>query len=96
MAITVNLYAGMERIAGSNKIEVEIKDGSEITVEDLLLMLIKQYGDQMKAEMVDLRTGEFASSLIIHNGKSMQLIPNLGMKLQDQDEISLITFCSGG
>ena len=94
MEITVNLYCGMEKIAGASHILVEFKD--EVTIGGLLNKLIDSYGEEMKTELVDLNINEFASSLIIHNGESMQLVPNLEKKLEDGDEISLITFCAGG
>ncbi|MEW6662510.1 MAG: MoaD/ThiS family protein [Bacillota bacterium] len=94
MAITVNLYAGMERIAGGSSVLLQHKPN--MTIEGLLRQLIQQYGDEMRAELVNLKTGEFASSVIIFNGKAMPLLPNLEKQIQDGDEISLITFCAGG
>jgi|LSQX01.3.fsa_nt_gb molybdopterin converting factor small subunit len=94
MFVYVKLYGGMSRLAKKDIVPIEIEKG--YTLKDVLLKLIDIYGEEMKYELVDMRSNEFSSALILVNNKSMPLTTNLDRKMSDGDKIALISFCAGG
>lgn len=94
MLVNIKVYGGMRLLAKREIVPVEIDNG--YTLRDVLLKLMDIYGEEMKRELVDMITNEFAPALILINNKSTQLIENLSRKMNDGDEVALISFCAGG
>jgi molybdopterin converting factor small subunit len=94
MFISIKLYGNMAVIAEKDILTLEIEE--ESSLKDVLYHLIDIYGEEMKLELVEMRSEQFSPALILINKETMPLISNLDRIIYNGDKIYLISFCAGG
>jgi MoaD family protein len=97
--ITVRFFSRLREHLGLAETQMEI--GSEYTVQNLLNELTAIYGPYFE----EIRTadpfegyvlGDGANPSIVVNGRPIDMMRELGKKLQDGDRVTIVPILSGG
>jgi MoaD family protein len=96
MAIRIKPYFALRRIMGNQQF-IEI-DADSATVDDLLENLFARYGPELRAMVLDAKTGGITPNIqILVNGRPYRTLPDkLKTLLTSGDEISLFPPIAGG
>lgn len=93
--IVVKAFATIrEAIGETGRITLEVP--GEITLEGLIEILSKKFGDRFVKEVLDEDGNPKKTVKIFVNGRDMDFLNGLSTKLKDGDEVALIPPVAGG
>jgi len=93
--IKVKFFAHLRQAAGTNELDMEIKEGE--TIKDLIDRLSNKFGPDFQDRIRDRTTGMLAPFLIMVGREEISTVRgDLNHKLNDGDVVSLLEPVGGG
>jgi len=96
MKITVKFLANMGIFMGIREINMELEDGKEYTVRDIVEKITQTSGKDLKGKVMD-ETGQSTGRVrIIINGRDIVSLSKFDTKISDGDDISMFPALGAG
>ena len=95
MRVTVHTILELKKIIGQGEVEVSIVEGS--TVESLLSLMIKTWGEKLSSYLCGPdRASPLPHMRIMVNGRDIGSLNGMDTALQEGDEVLILPPVSGG
>ncbi|MEM2099122.1 MAG: ubiquitin-like small modifier protein 1 [Candidatus Bathyarchaeia archaeon] len=97
MQISVRFFTRLREIVGKKEESLSFPDGSHVTVNTVLDVLVQRYGEYFREYVYDKTTGtvrEFLQFLI--NGQNIASASRLQAELKDGDVLAILPPVGGG
>ena len=94
MEITIHYFTVLREFTGKRQEKVKVKEGS--TVEDMLALLVKNYGTQFKKHVSPPKGKKGLQLVLLLNNQDMNQLNGLKTTLHNGDNVCLILPIAGG
>ena len=94
METTIRYFTVLREFTGKRQEKIKIKEGS--TVEDMLALLVNNYGAQFKKHVFPPKGKKGLQLVLLLNNQDITQLNGLKTALHDGDTVSLILPIAGG
>jgi len=94
MQINVKYFTVLSKITQKRQETISIKENS--TIEDVLTILVKRYGEDFRRYVSSGRKTEGLQLICLLNGQDVNQFSGLKTKLHDKDTVALMPPVAGG
>jgi len=93
--VVVKVFGNLKAIFGTSELEIDVCYEDK-TVNSVLNVLMKQFGESLRRELLD-STGKIkAVYSILVNGRNIALMSGLNTRLEENDTVSILPLVEGG
>lgn len=95
MRVSVRMFTTLRELAGKGEETLEF-DAGVVTVKDVLRELVKQHGKAFKNYLYDKEEKVQEYLRLLVNGKRVELLEELEMRLKEGDQVAIVPPIGGG
>jgi molybdopterin synthase sulfur carrier subunit len=93
--IKIHTILELKKIIGQREVEIPVPE--ESTVESLLSMMVKTWGEKLSSHLFRKEsTSPIPHIRIMVNGRDIGFLNGMGTVLQDGDEVMILPIVAGG
>ena len=95
MRITIHTILTLKKFIGARQLDVELGEGA--SVDDLLLLMKKKWGEALSSHLFDPETGRLIPHVrVMVNGRQIEFLNGVETPLHEGDEVLLLPLVAGG
>ncbi|WEU39828.1 MAG: MoaD family protein [Candidatus Odinarchaeum yellowstonii] len=96
MKVTVKFLANMGIFMGIRELNLELDDGKEYTIKDIIERITRETGKDLKGKIMDERGQSTGRVRIVLNGRDIVSLSRFDTKVADGDNISMFPALGAG
>ncbi len=96
MKVTVKFLANMGIFMGIRELNLELDDGREYTIKDIIEYITQKTGKDLKGKIMDERGESTGRVRIVLNGRDIVSLSRFETKVADGDNISMFPALGAG
>jgi MoaD family protein len=93
--VTLKVFGELKTILVMSDQRIDI-EGHDRTIGDILELLTKQYGQQVRKELLDSKGKIKPRYAILVNGRNIASVSGLETRLKDEDIVAILPVVEGG